>query len=170
MALVLGLIVFWYVLSYHTWEFRGPGTIRDNGVFTYPRFRVLLDKVPLSEAGQHRFTFKGVPSEEMSLQFDVVGKTDRDAAELDNLTSEIELLLSDDHGNILCSTSGSPKAKAWILLHSTDYAGFYTPTCQNRRMDRWRSYTLQLHLKDVDARSPKAFLRPSLAGGGIELP
>ena len=63
------------------------GETRDSGVFSYPRYRIELNQVPLSESGEHRSAFWGVPSEKMSLRFDVVGKTGRNAKELGSLTT-----------------------------------------------------------------------------------
>jgi hypothetical protein len=157
-------------LSYHSREFRGAGAIRDSGVFSYPRYHVELNQISLSETGQHRYTFEGVPSEEMWLQFDVIGRNGRDVKELAGLTTEIDALLRDDHGNTLCVASGSLALKTWILTYSSDYAGFYNLACMNLRMNTRRSYTLQLEVKDVDAHSPNMSLRPTLVGGGNELP
>jgi hypothetical protein len=169
-AIALGLIACWYVFSYHSRAFHGTGAIRDSGVFSYPRYHVELNKVLLSEGGEHHFAFTGVPSEEMWLQFDVVGKTYADAKVLESLTTHIDVLLSDDQGNVLCTASGTPATRAWILTSSAGYAGFYSLSCSNLRMNKRRSYTLQLELKDADARLSNTFLRPTLLGGGNELP
>jgi hypothetical protein len=169
-AIALGLITCWYSLSYHPRAFRGAGGIRDSGVFSYPRFHVELNQVPLFEDGKHRLAFRGVPSEEMRLQFDVIGKTGQDAKELGSLTTEINVRLSDDQGNVLCTASGTPASRAWILTYSADYASFYNLSCGNLRMNRRRSYALQLEVKGADANTPKIFLRPTLLGGGNELP
>jgi hypothetical protein len=168
--IALGIVACWYGLSYHPRAFHGTGAIRDSGVFSYPRYHINLTQVPLSQGSEHRFTFTGVPPEEMWLQFDVVGKTSRDADVLAGLTTQISARLSDDQGNVLCSASGTPSTRAWILTYSNDYAGLYNLSCTNLPMNRRRSYTLEVKVEDADARSPNTFLRPTLLGGGIELP
>ncbi len=169
-AIALGLIACWYLLSYHSRAFHEAGAIRDSGVFSYPRYHVELDQIPFSEGGEHRFAFTGAPSEEMWLQFDVVGKTARDAQILERLTTQLDVLLSDDQGKVLCAASGTPATRAWILTYSADYAGFYSLSCTNLQINRRSSYILRVELKDADAHSPNIFLRPTLLGGGNELP
>ena len=169
-GIALGVVGCWYALSYHSRAFRGDGAIHDSGVFSYPRYHVDLNPASLSEDGEHRYVFTGVPPEEMWLQFDVVGKTAQDATVLGSLTTQISVRLSDDQGSVLCTASGTPANRAWILTYSVDYAGFYNPSCTKLRMNRRKSYTLQLEVKGADANSPKAFLRPTLLGGGNEVP
>jgi hypothetical protein len=64
----------------------------------------------------------------------------------------------------------TPASRAWIRTYSADYAGSYNLSCTKLRMNRRRSYTLQLAVKGADAHSPHTFLGPTLLGGGIELP
>jgi hypothetical protein len=173
-AVALAVLLVWWLSSYQTWGFHGDGKIRDSGVFTYPRYHVELNQIPFSEAGEHHFSFTGAPPEKMWLQFGIVGKTGRDATELTSLKTEIDVLLQDDQGNVLCTASGVPiqgaKHGGWILTYSSDYAAFYNLACVDLPMSRRRSYALQVGIKSVDDRSPSVFLVPTLLGGGIELP
>ena len=110
----------------------------------------------------------------MWLQLYVVGKKWGDAPDLTRLNTEMDVVLRDDQGNVLCTVPGVPIAGAarggWILTVTPDSAAFYNLACVDLPMSRRRSYTLQVGIKNVDARSPSVFLAPTLLGGGIELP
>jgi hypothetical protein len=169
----LALAIWWYC-SYRISEYHGDGHIRDSGVWTYPRYHVELDQIPLFENDIHRFTLAGLPSEEMTFELIVVGKTDKDRRELTRLKTNIAVSLKDDRGHLVCKAAGIPsdglQDNAWILTSSDDRAAFYNRPCVDVRIRRQRSYTLELTLSQVDPNSPKAFLVPEISGGGNELP
>jgi hypothetical protein len=167
------ILAIWWFWSYRISDYHGDGHIRDSGVWTYPRYNVELGQIPLFENGVHQFRLAGLPSEEMTLKLIVVGKTEKDTAELTGLNTNIEATLKDDQGRVACKAAGSPSElhdNAWILTSSDDRAAFYNRRCVDVEVRRQRSYTLELTLTHVDSSSPKAFLVPVISGGGIELP
>ena len=167
-------LTLWWFSSYRTSEYRGDGQIRDSGFWTYPRYHVELEKIPFYENGVHQFRLAGLPSEEMSLELVVVGKTDKDRVELTRLKTNIEATLRDDLGHVICKAAGLPsngiRDNAWILTSSDDRAALYNHPCVDVQIHKQRSYSLELTLTQVDSGSPKAFLVPVISGGGNELP
>src|SRR5579864_8597825 len=101
-------LAIWWFFSYRISEYHGDGHIRDSGVWTYPRYHVELGQIPLFENGVHQFRLAGLPSEEMTLELIVVGKTDKDRAELTTLRTIIEAILKDDQGRVVCKAVGVP--------------------------------------------------------------
>ena len=173
-GLVFLSLAVWWFSSYRICEYHGDGHIRDSGVWTYPRYRVELGEIPLFENGEHRFRLAGLPSEEMSLELLVVGKTEKDRAELTRLKTNIAANLKDDKGRVVCKAGGIPsdgqRDTAWILASSDDRAALYNRPCVDVQIHRERSYILELTLTQVDPSSPRAFLVPAFSGGGNELP
>jgi hypothetical protein len=171
---VLLAFAVWWFSSYRISEYHGDGHIRDSGMWTYPRYHVELGEIPLFEKGEHRFRLAGLPSEEMSLELLVVGKTENDRPELTRLKTNIEATLRDDLGQVVCHAGGVPsdgiRDNAWILASSDDRAALYNHPCVDVQVHKQRSYTLELTLTQVDSTSPKAFLIPVVSGGGNELP
>jgi hypothetical protein len=41
--------------------FSGDGEIKDTGFWTYPRYHILLPRIPANKSGTHTFSFRGVP-------------------------------------------------------------------------------------------------------------
>jgi hypothetical protein len=173
-GLVFVALAVWCFSSYRISEFYGDGHIRDSGVWTYPRYHVEFSEIPLFENGEHRFRLAGLPSEEMSLELLVVGKTEKDRAERTRLKTDIAASLKDDKGRDVCKAGGIPsdgqQGDAWIRASSDDRAALYNRACVDVQVHRKRSYILELTLTQVDHSSPRAFLVPVFSGGGNELP
>jgi hypothetical protein len=173
-ALISLTLALWWFSSYRVSEYHGDGQIRDSGVWTYPRYHVELGKIPFYENGVHQLRLAGLPSEEMSLELVLDGKTDKDRAELTRLKTNIEATLRDDLGKVICNATGVPsdgiRDNAWILTTSNDRASLYNHSCVDVQVHKQTSYTLELTLTRVDSASPKAFLVPVISGGGNELP
>jgi hypothetical protein len=167
-------LALWWFSSYRISEYRGDGQIRDSGFWTYARYHVELEKIPFYENGVHQFRLAGLPSEEMSLELVVVGKTDKDRVELTRPKTNIEATLRDDLGHVICNAAGLPsdgiRDNAWILTSSNDRAALYNHPCVDVQVHNQRSYTLELTITQVDSASPKASLVPVISGGGNELP
>jgi hypothetical protein len=166
------LVIWWLLFSYHTWAFHGDGNIH-SGILFYPKHVVTFSEIPLFKTGEYQFRFKGVPSEELSLEFNVVGKAWNDATQLTGLNTQIQATLADDRGRVICAASGSPTAgvekEKWILTYTSDSAAFYNLNCLNIQFRKNTSYVLKVRLDNVDSRSPKANLVPTLSGGGIDI-
>ena len=118
-VLIVLAFALWWFSSYRISEYRGDGQIRDSGVWTYLRYHVELGKIPFYENGVHQFRLVGLPSEEMTLELVVDGKSDKDRPELARLKTNIEAILRDDLGKVVCNAGGVPsdgiRDNAWIL-------------------------------------------------------
>ena len=169
----IGLAI-WWSLSYRITEYRGDGKITDAGAWNYPRYHIELGQIPLFDSGIHEFNLTGLPSEQMTLELVIAGKTGKDRAELTGLKTKIEASLVDNEGRTACKAFGIPsdgiQENAWILTSSSTFAAFYNHACVDVDTRRTRSYTLTVRLTEVDSSSPRAYLVPILSGGGNELP
>src|SRR2546428_12431071 len=52
-----------WIRSYHVWEFSGQGSISYLGPFR-PSYRVVWPEIPLDKPSEHRYSFRGLPSED----------------------------------------------------------------------------------------------------------
>jgi len=170
-ALAVGV---WWIFSYDSSDFRGAASMRDTGVFSYPRYHATLGDIPLSEAGDYTLKFSGLPSEQMSLQLYVVGGFDANGDLLRSLTTELSVDIVDSQGKVLCSASGTPSqsdpSARWVLMSSGIDAAFWHNHCVDVAYARHTNYKLHLSISNVDPCSPRVTLRATLEGGGIELP
>jgi hypothetical protein len=171
---VLIALGIWWLRSYRITDYRGDGRITDSGTWNYPRYRVELSQIPLFESGIHQFRLAGLPSDQMTLELVVVGKTGKDREELTKLRTRIDASLIDDQGHTVCNASGIPsdgiRENAWILRSTDVSAAFYNQSCVDVVIYTFRSYNLEVKLSEIDAVSPRAYLLPIVSGGGNELP
>ena len=160
------------------WSYRGPGTMRDNGVLSYPRYVLKLPSISVDDK-HGSFTFAGVPSEEMSLQLYIVGATlDKLETPLAKLHTQITAHLFEEATpstprHILCSATGSPAGASmdsrWVVTGNYAFAALWHARCLRVPMSKERRYTLTLDIA-ADSSPLAKVLVPTLEGGGNELP
>lgn len=165
LALTVGVLFIPHPVS----SYKGPGTMRDYGLLSYPRY----DK-------NRNFTFAGVPSEEMSLQLYIVGATiDRLETPLAKLSTQITAQLFEEATpttprRVLCSATGSPAGASmdsrWVMTGNYTFAALWHARCLRMPMAKERRYTLTLDIVPADSSSLAKVLVPTLQGGGYELP
>ena len=157
---------------YSTEKFNG-GEITDNGLFSYPRYKVRLGEIPFSKEGDYMFLFYGLPNEEMWLQMYVEGKTDSDRDILENLSTRFDAEIRIKDGDVICTASGMPSGTAsdrWVLMSSIMSAAFWHNKCLKLYMKTNTEYQLNIIISEIDESTPEAMLNVMLEGGGIELP
>jgi hypothetical protein len=190
-AAVITLLCF--ADEYPALRFRGDGRFSGGPVFGY---WIRLRPIPFSQAGEHVFHFRGMPNEEMSLQLYVEGKSDDNRKELTNLKTEIEATIVDDkNGRVVCHASGivpkesdpcdckkddckvwtdaeieARRQKEWVLMSSGDEAAYWHENCLRMPLKPANSYRLTLRVQNLDPRTPKINLIPTLEGGQLDLP
>ena len=162
-------------------SFRGPATVTDTGVFSYYRYHFFFSPaLPLDEAGTEAYTFRGLPKDEMNVQFEITPANRDDYQQFESLDSVLSVALRDDRGHLLCSGSGKlsesrlgvaqPGDDHWVLASGAN-AEFWRLSCSGVKFARNRTFTLTMTLADIDPRTPAgALIRPRIEGGGIELP
>ena len=90
--------------EYPALRFRGDGQFSGGPVFGY---WIRLKAIPFGQAGEYSFHFRGMPNEEMSpLQLYAEGKTHENRSELTNLSTQLEGLLVDQSGRVVCHGAG----------------------------------------------------------------
>jgi hypothetical protein len=166
-------VLFW---SSRTWGFKGDGRMTDHGPFR-PSYEVKMPGIPLDQSGEYEYSFRGLPSEDdMGLRLYLTGKTNRNREELVGLRTWIDASVRDGSKGLLCSASGTleaspfPPGKNWVLSTGPDDAVFWNSKCNSVKTHPKQFYLLSIRIRDVDPRSPKATLVPTIEGGGIELP
>jgi hypothetical protein len=178
-VVILALTVVVLFVPHPVWSYRGPGTMRDYGLLSYPRYELKLPSISVDD--KHRsFTFAGVPSEEMSLQLHIVGATiDNLETPLAKLHTQITAQLFEEATpltprRILCSATGSPAGASmdsrWVVTGNYSFAALWHARCLRVPMSTERRYTLTLDLAAADSSSLAKVLVPTLEGGGYELP
>jgi len=155
--------------------YRGDGKLSDN-LFFYPRYRLKFAEIPLSEANEYHFHFKGAPHEEMGLVLYVKGGlADWDYRHsLVNFPASIDAKLTNGKGNVVCHASGRPadanSEGVWVLMSGPGVAGYWHYQCNGFRVSTLETYRLTIRVTNVGPQAEKVVVVPTLEGGGIELP
>jgi hypothetical protein len=177
LAALTGIVLF---VPRPVWSYKGPGTMRDYGVLSHPRYQLKLPRMS-AEQTYRSFSFAGVPSEEMTLELYIADATlDKLERPLQALDTQITAQLFEEATpfaprRVLCSATGSPSAVSsdarWVVW--TDYNTFvalWHSRCLRVPMSKDRRYTLTLEIADSGLSSLAKILVPTLEGGGYELP
>ena len=156
-----------YDRRYSPSTFRGDGEVQDTGFWGYPRYRIRFSEVRLDVPGRHTFRCSGLPPVQLGCYLAILG--DHHADSLANLGTKVEVHVTDDRGRERCRGSGT--LSQWALHRSGERGeGFWPRAFQEVLVDRNRAYTIHLTVGDVDTASPVLWVRPTLQGGGVELP
>ena len=176
--LSLGVGVGVLLVPHRVWSYSGPGTMLDGGILSYPRYRLELPRVEVNQSLQ-RFTFTGVPSEEMSVQLYLPGYTMDDIEKLRRVhlritTRLFEVATAVAPERLVCSATGTPDSAAmdsrWVVTGSHDSAALWHCRCLRVPMSGRRQYTFTLEMVGSDPSGLVKALVPTLEGGGFELP
>jgi hypothetical protein len=171
-AIVAALFV---IDRYPLLRFRGDGRLSGGPVLGY---WIRMRRIPLGEPGEYVFHFRGAPNEEMNLQLYAEGMGLANGSEIASLKTNIEVFLRDQSGRIICEADGSPSggrgnygnsSKGWVTMMGPDEAAYWKGNCLGMRLKPSSSYSLTIHIKDIDPGTPKINLVPTLEGGQPEL-
>jgi hypothetical protein len=137
-------------------------------------YRIVMRTIPFNQEGEYVFHFRGLPDEELSLELQVEGKTDKDREELTHLDTKLSALLVDQNNHIVCQASGVPKdgnnEHIWVVMSGGNDVAFWHWNCVHMPLKPSVSYTLTLRVSNVDPKTPKINLLPVLEGGRPDLP
>ncbi len=172
-AIPIALIV-WLLTSYRISKFQGDGVISDTGFWSYPRYHVALNVIPLFETSAYKFSLAGLPPEKMTLSLDLPGKSAEDRIMLSKLRNKIDASVVDDQGHVVCKVSGfisdGITESGWIITSTNSSAAIYQKACADMPIHNHRTYVLTVRLSNVDPDSKAIYLKPYISGGGNELP
>lgn len=165
--ILIGVVALITLLSladeYPAMRFRGDGRFSGGPVFGY---NIEFLKIPFYKPGEYVFHFHGMPHEELILELHAEGKGSNDETEL-RVKTVIEASLVDQRGRSFCQASGPPlehgqNPNGWVLMVAGDEAGYWHWNCGWVQYEPSRSYTLALRIRDVDPKTPKINLIPTL--------
>jgi hypothetical protein len=169
--------LLWFADEYPALRFRGDGRLSGGPVFGYT---VRLRKIPFYLPGEYVSHFRGMPKREMSLQLYAEGKTFDNEAELTHVGTTIEAVLVDQNGQLICKGVGSPlvgagkiddsNPKGWVTMLGGNEAAYWNGNCLRMPLKPSDSYTLTIRIRDIDPKTPKINLLPTLEGGQLDLP
>ncbi len=189
-AVFAGPLLLVFADEYPALRFRGDGHFSGGPVFGY---WIRLRPIPFHQPGEYMFHLRGMPNEEMSLQLYAEGKTGDNRSELTNLNTQLEALLVDQNGRVVCQGSGvvpkesdpcdckddckvwtdaeieARRQKEWVLMSDGD-AAYWHENCLRVRLKPTDSYMLTLRIRNLDPRTPKINLIPTFEGGQLDLP
>src|SRR5262245_33837252 len=103
-ALVAGSL---WAASYDPNQFRGGLEIHDSGLFSYPRYRAMLGRLPLSQSGEYSFNVRGLPPGPLDFALQLDGFEEADRPLIASLSTSIAVSLTDNSGKTVCSVRGS---------------------------------------------------------------
>jgi hypothetical protein len=174
--------------EYPALRFRGDGQFSGGPVFGY---WVRLRPIPFHTSGDYVFHLRGMPNQDMSLQLYAEGKTDSNRSELTNLNTQLEALLVDQNGQVVCRATGivpkenepcddckiltdeqvmARRQREWVLMSGPGEAAYWHVNCLRMQLKSSDSYTLTLRIRPADPKTPEINLIPTLEGGQLDLP
>jgi hypothetical protein len=158
-ACLLLAVALTYLCRPETRSFTRPATMPGTDEYA------ALQSFPLDQPGDHVFHFRQARGGEMTLLLEVEGRRgERDRQELTHLVMTIEVSLVDHNGHTVCHAAGSPTDGVtndrWVVKASHDDAAFWHRGCAEVKLKRSESYTLTIHLRDVDPKTPKITATP----------
>ena len=173
---VLALLILSAWSPWNSFRYHGDGKFSDGGFFSYPRYVVTFADIPLYEISEHRFHFRGLPNEEMTLILFVKDRsvdTDADRRPLEQLKTTIEATLTDDQGKEACHGLGQPSAGngdgMWVLMSGGE-SGYWHWRCNHVLVRSNAAYTLVIRVTGANPKDERVVVTPKLQGGGLELP
>src|SRR5258708_20293818 len=174
--------------EYPALRFRGDGHFSGGAGFGNG---VRLGANPFNRGGEYGFHLRGTPNEEMSLQLYAEGKTGDNRSELTNLNTQLEALLVDQNGRVVCRAAGivpkenepcddckiltdeeiaARRQREWVLMSGPDETAYWHVNCLRMQLKPSDSYTLTLRVRPADSKTPEINLIPTLEGGQLDLP
>jgi len=159
-----------YGWLHQAWRYQG-GAIQDNGVISYPRFSATFAPIPFDRAGSRTYEFSRYPADQ-AVVFLKMGSPQR-ADALEPLTTRMTVSVRDRRG-FRCQATGYPAGRsdeqAFVTASPVYATGIWLLGCNPVSVAGCNPCTLSVEISDVDPRTPRLDLIPSLEGGGIELP
>jgi hypothetical protein len=157
--------------EYPALRFRGDGRISGGPILGY---QIEFQKIPFYQAGEYVFHFRGSPHEDLALELHAEGKGSDNEAEL-RVKTIIEAVIVDEKGRSICQASGPPlehgqNPNGWVLMLGGDEAAYWHWNCTWVQFNTLDSYTLTLRIRDVDPKTPKINLVPTLRSRGLDWP
>ena len=118
-----------HLMPYSASSFRGDGTIRDSGSWTYPRYQIAFAEIPGNRSGKHVYAVKGLPTQ-LTFCLQVL-RSDKDTdlsvfvSKLRSVTSSatVEVKITSASGDMVCEHS-SPLSD-WELSVSANRVAFW---------------------------------------------
>jgi hypothetical protein len=169
------LLVLLNSACYRRSEFKGGLGIRDNGVFSYPRYRAEVGRFPLSN-GEYSFKITGLPAQRLMLTLQVENGMEAQRTHLASIPAHVTVTIAEASGLMVCKADGylaesnGVADHKWILAGSASEAYYWNSDCQDIAIHRRRTYDVTVHISETDHSTPADEVTLVLAGGGIELP
>ena len=164
------LLLLFVADEYPALRFRGDGHFSGGPVFGYS---IRLRPIPFYQSGEYVLHLQGMPSQEWSLWLHAEGTSHDDLSELasilTHLNTQVEALLSDQDGRVMCRARAiEAPFKGWGKVGTE--AIYWHENCCRIRLKPADAYTLKLRIQAIDAKTPRINLIPILRGGGREWP
>jgi len=152
--------------------FEGNGILADFGAFSYPRYRVAFEPLPLSSENQTTLRVQGLPSDRMTFGLELVrggsgGLPQSDLEKLTSAAAEIRVKIETETAQILAEVN-APIGK-WEIARSTTGELLWHTALRDLSFNQGIGYKITLKLHKAPA-SLQLLVRPILEGGGNELP
>jgi len=170
-AAIAVIALLYFADEYRAMRFRGDGKISGGPVLGYS---IAFRKIPFYQPGEYVFHFRGVPHEELALELHADGKGSDNEAEL-RVKTVLEASIVDQKGRSICQASGPPlehgqSPNGWVLMLGGDEAAYWHWNCTWVQFEPFDSYTLTLRIRDIDPKTPRINLSPTLRSRGLDLP
>jgi len=107
---------------YRRSEFKGGLGIRDNGVFSYPRYHAEVGRFPLSD-GEYSYKVDGLPPEPLTLTLQVENGSEAQRTKLTAIPARVMVAITESSGGKVCSADGYLAESNGVADHKWILAG-----------------------------------------------
>jgi hypothetical protein len=173
-ALMVSVPVVIHYVSAGRSGFSGDGTFTDFGTFSYPRYRITFTTLDLMTRSNYVLEARGVPPVRMGFGLELVSSPSipTPVATIERLRSqgaELKVSFHADDGEVVGEANS--QIQAWHLARSGNRHEIWHDNLRDLRLKRSSTYRIVIELIQFDTvtNSP-LIVRPTLQGGGIELP
>jgi hypothetical protein len=153
--------------------FRGDGVLTDAGLWSYPRYQIAFPPVLLQQGYEAVFRFRGAPEVRMWMGLVVVDPATGRAAKMNMSetaweTCMIRVKILRESGESLADLQAA--LKDWKIDQSPSRTMLWHQQLRDLPFDRRHFYEVTINVSGLESYGALLTLRPTLQGGGNELP
>jgi hypothetical protein len=151
----------------------GNGKLVDHGYLSYPRYRIIFDRIDTDASPSNSFLVGNFPMSQLTFGLEIIDEKTSQPLESvvrDLKRTEIELHVRIKHGDSVVAEACAP-LREWELAESTVRRMLWHPRLRDMRLKKALSYHIIVEFKKPPTvKNGRLVLQPLLEGGGFELP
>jgi hypothetical protein len=169
------VLSYYVVTHYDDWFYRG-GALVNHGLFARPRYEASFSSIALNVSARHEYTFSRFPVRTDDATVMLVTNTNHGIPErvVAPLATHVRIRVVDQNNQVVCDAAGSPAGKGadrlWVTSSGDNALALYHTGCHRLSLHACAPCRLTIEIGRVDPATPVMLVRPTIVGGGLELP